>query len=155
MSIMVNVCRCFLSIFSNQLVTSVVFFHSLSFSFSHQQILILSNIYLLILQILFLEGFINLVVGWLTKFSLWSFKVIKQFLVPLISILLNVSAFFAYFMPSLFIISSFPFVAFLYVAVTALSRNWLHSYFVTLYMLRFFVWWRKRFVWRFCCQVFV
>ena len=109
---MVNVCRCFLSIFSNQIITSVVFFHWLSFIFWHKPILILSNIYLLILLILFLVGFINLVVGWLTKFSLWSFKVIKQSLKSLISILSNVSARSAYFMPSFFIISLIPFVVF-------------------------------------------
>ena len=121
---MVNLCRCFLSIFSNQLITSVVFFHSLSFSFSHKQILILSNIDLLILPISFLAGFISLVVRWLEKFSLWSFKVIKQLLVPLISILLTISAHFVYFMPSLSIISLIPSVVFLYVAVAALSRRW-------------------------------
>ena len=102
----------------------------------HKQILILSNI----LLILFLAGFINLVTGWLTKFSMWSFKVMKQLLVLLISysvkyissfwildtffvcnilysfrcffiscssILSNVWAGFAYFMSSLFIISLF------------------------------------------------
>ena len=121
---MVNLCRCFLSIFSNQLITSVVFFHSLSFSFSHKQILILSNIDLLILPISFLAGFISLVVRWLEKFSLWSFKVIKQLLVPLISILLTISAHFVYFMPSLSIISLIPSVVFLYVAVAVLSRRW-------------------------------
>ena len=120
---MVNLCRCFLSIFSNQLITSVVFFHSLSFSFSHKQILILSNIDLLILPISFLAGFISLVVRWLEKFSLWSFKVIKQLLVPLISILLTISAHFVYFMPSLSIISLIPSVVFLHVAVAALSRR--------------------------------
>ena len=120
---MVNLCRCFLSIFSNQLITSVVFFHSLIFSFSHKQILILSNIDLLILPISFLAGFSSLVVRWLEKFSLWSFKVIKQLLVPLISILLTISAHFVYFMPSLSIISLIPSVVFLYVAVAALSRR--------------------------------
>ena len=107
MSNMMNVCRCFSSICLNQL-----FFHSLSCSFLHKQILILSNIDLLILPISFLAGFINLVVGWLTKFSLWSFKVMKQLLVPLISILSNISACVAYFMPTLFIISSIPVVTF-------------------------------------------
>ena len=120
---MVNVCKCFSSTFSNQLITSAVFFHSLSFSFSYKQMLILSNINLLILPISFLAGFIKLAVECLTKFSLWSLKVIKQLLVPLISILSNTLARFTYFMPSLFIISSIPLVAFLYVAVTALSRR--------------------------------
>ena len=131
---MVNVCRCFLSIFSNQLITSVVFFHSLSFCFSHKEMLILSNIDLLILPVLFLAGFINLVAGWLTRFPLWSFKVIKQLLVPLISILSNISARFAHFMLSLFIISSIPSVALFYVAVTALPRRWLESSLVNLYI---------------------
>ena len=136
---MVNLCRCFLSIFSNQLITSVVFFHSLSFSFSHQQILILSNIDLLILPISFWAGFISLVVRWLEKFSLWSFKVIKQLLVPLISILWTISAHFVYFMPSLSIISLIPFVVFLYVAVAALSRRWLYSVLLIYTCLRFYL----------------
>ena len=54
----INIVRCFL--------------HSFSFSFSHKQILILSNIDLLILPISFWAGFIGLNMGWLTKFSLWS-----------------------------------------------------------------------------------
>ena len=123
MSNMVNVCRCFSSIFSNQLITSVVFFHSLSFSFWHTQLLLLSNIDLLLLPISFLAGFIILVVGWLTKFFLWSFKVIKQLLVPLISILSNISARFSYFIPFLFLTSLIASVALLYVAVTALSKR--------------------------------
>ena len=114
-----------------------MFFHSLSFRFSQKQMLILSNIDLLILPTAFLAGFINLVVGRLTKFSLWSFKIIKQLLVPLISILSNISARFAYFMPSLFIISSIPFVAFLYFAVTALSRRWLYSSLVNIHVWGF------------------
>ena len=120
---MMNVCRCFSSIFSNQLITSVVFFYSLSFSFSHKQMLILSNIDLLIPPTSLLAGFVNLIVEWLTKFSFWSFKVIKQLLVPLVSTLSNISAPLAYFIPSLFIISSIPSVVLLYVAVTALSRR--------------------------------
>ena len=114
---MLNVCRCFSSIFSNQLITSVVFLHLLSCRFSHKQILILSNIDLVILTISFLVGFINLVVGWLAKFSLWSFKVIRQLLVPVISILSDMLARFAYVIPSLFIISPILLVAFLYVYI--------------------------------------
>ena len=114
---MVNVCRCFSSIFSNQLITSVVFLHLLSCRFSHKQILILSNIDLVILTISFLVGFINLVVGWLAKFSLWSFQVIRHLLVPVISILSDMLARFAYVIPSLFIISPILLVAFLYVYI--------------------------------------
>ena len=83
MSNMVNVCRCFSSVFLNQLTKSVVFFCSLNFSFLRKQILILSDTDLLIPPIEFFVGFINLVVGWLPKLSLWSFKVIKQVFVPL------------------------------------------------------------------------
>ena len=118
MSNVVIVCTCFSSIFSNELITSVVFFQSLSFNFSRNQMLILSNTVLQILPISFFAGFNNLVVGWFTKLSLWSFKVKKQVLVPLISILSNISARFAYFVPHLFIIVSIPFVAFLYLTVT-------------------------------------
>ena len=90
---MVNVCRCFSSSSSNQLITSVVFFDLFCFSFSHKPILILSN---KIFPILFLVGFISLVVVWLTKFPLCSFKVMKQLLKLLVSILSNTSARFAY-----------------------------------------------------------
>ena len=37
-----------------------------------------SNICLFIRPIVFLDGFMSLVVGWLVKFSLWSFKFAKQ-----------------------------------------------------------------------------
>ena len=122
MSNVVIVCTCFSSIFSNELITSVVFFQSLSFNFSRNQMLILSNTVLQILPISFFAGFNNLVVGWFTKLSLWSFKVKKQVLVPLISILSNISARFAYFVPYLFIIVSIPFVAFLYLTVTLSTK---------------------------------
>ena len=110
---MVNACRCFLSIFSNQLITSVVFFPLLSFKFSHIQILIISNKDLLIFPSSFLAGFISLVVGWWAYFSIWSFKVITQLLKLLISIASNISACFAYFIHFLFIIFLTPFIAFL------------------------------------------
>ena len=53
-------------------------------------------------------------------------------LVP--SILQSISARFAYILLSSFILSSIPFVAFLYDAVTTMSRRWLHSSFANLYM---------------------
>ena len=112
-----------------------MFFHSLTFSFSHKQMLILSNIELIILLISFLVEFISLV-GWLIEFSFWSLKVIKQLLVPLISILLNISARFLYFMLSLFIISSIPLIAFLCIVVNALPSIQLYSSFVNLYMFQ-------------------
>ena len=84
---------------------------------------ILPNIDFLILPTLFSAGFGDLIVGWLTEFSLWSLKVIKQVLALLISILSNISARFAYFVMSLFIISSIPFVDFLYLAVTVLTKT--------------------------------
>ena len=82
MSNVVILCTCFSSIFSNELITSVVFFQSLSFNFSRNQMLILCNTVLQILPISFFAEFNNLVVGWFTKLSLWSFKVKKQVLVP-------------------------------------------------------------------------
>ena len=100
-----------------------MFFHSLIFRFSHKQMFILSNIDLLILPTLFSAGFINLIVGWLTKFSVWSSKVIKQILALLIFILSNISTRLAYSILSLFIMSSTPFVDFLYIAVTVLTKR--------------------------------
>ena len=84
---------------------------------------ILSNIGFLILSTLFSAGIGDLFVRWMTEFSLRPLKVIKQVLALLISIISNISARFAYFMLSLFIISSIPFVDFLYVAVTALTKT--------------------------------
>ena len=68
------------------------------------------------------------------KVFLVSFKVIKQLIVPLISILSNISVRFAYFIPSLFIISSIPSVALICVEVTAMSRRWLYSSLLNFYM---------------------
>ena len=60
----------------------------------------------------FFAGFISLVVEQLTKFSLGSFQGLKQLLVSLLSIPLNISACFACFMHSSFIIPLNPIVAF-------------------------------------------
>ena len=68
----------FSSILSNQLTTPIVLLHSLSYSFSHKLVLVLNNI-----NFLFLVGFSILVLEWLTKLFLWSFKVIKQLLVQI------------------------------------------------------------------------
>lgn len=68
-----NVCKCFSSIFSNQLITSIVLLDSCNFTLLHEQILILSDIDLLILLTSLLPENISVVVGWLTKFYMRSF----------------------------------------------------------------------------------
>ena len=93
-----NMILVFLVNFLELIKISVAFFHSFSFSVSHNQTLIFSNINLLILYDFVFNGIS------LTKFSLWSFKVIKQLLLPLISILSSISARFPYFVSSSFIL---------------------------------------------------
>ena len=133
MSNVVNVCRCFSSIFSNQLITLVVFFHLLSFSFLHKHILILSDIGLLILSISFLAGFINFcgVIDKVIPVVFQGYKTITC-AVNFYSIK-HIGSFCVLYSIFVFLISSIPFVAFLYV-VTALSRRSLYSSFVNLYM---------------------
>lgn len=58
---------------------------------------------LLIFPIFFLDGFMNVIVGWLIKFFLWSFKATKGLSVSFTSILSNVSACFANLIPSFLI----------------------------------------------------
>ena len=61
----------------NQLVTSDVFFHWLSFVALLIFELILSRICLLTFPSSLFAGFMRRHVGWLAKLSLWSFRVIK------------------------------------------------------------------------------
>ena len=152
---MVNVCRCFSSNFVNQLETSDVFFHSLSFSFSYKQILVLPNISLLILPILFLAGFISIAVGWVKKFYLWSFKVIKQLLGPLISILSNLlarCALYPFFVYNTLDSLRSSFICWIYCIVQGVI--------VLIFCWFIHIWdffcWHKRFVWQFYYfQVFI
>ena len=106
-------------------------FSRTSFSFPHKEILILSNIYLLVLPILFLVGiksycgmvdkvFLVVFQGYKTIFCAVNFYSIKY-----ISLFYVLFAFFVYN-----ICNSFR--CFLYVAVTALSRRWLYISFVNL-----------------------
>ena len=61
----------------NQLVTSDVFFHWLSFVAFLIVELMLSRICLLTLPSSLFAGFMRRHMGWLAKLSLWSFRVIK------------------------------------------------------------------------------
>ena len=79
-----------LLIILNHLITLIVFFHSFTLNLLTNSLFIWSNICLLILPISFLDEFMSLVVGWLVNLSLWSFRVIKELLVPFISILSNI-----------------------------------------------------------------
>ena len=70
-----NLCNLLLLIFLNHLITLIVFFHSFALNLLTNSVFSWSNICLFIRPISFLDGFISLVVGWLVKFSLWSFRV--------------------------------------------------------------------------------
>ena len=68
----------------------LAFFHSFTLNLQTNFEFIWFNICLLILPISFLDGFMSLIVGWLVKFSFWSFRVIKELKVPFISVLSNI-----------------------------------------------------------------
>ena len=72
-----NECFCSSGMLVNQLVTSDVFFHWLSFVIFLIFELILSRTCLLTFPSSLFAGFMRRHVGWLVKLSLWSFKVIK------------------------------------------------------------------------------
>ena len=72
-----NDCFCMSGMLVNQLVTSDVFFHWLSFVAFLIVELMLSRICLLTLPSSLFAGFMRRQVGWLAKLSLWSFRVIK------------------------------------------------------------------------------
>ena len=72
-----NECFCMSGMLVNQLITSDVFFHWLSFVISLTFELILSRICLLTFPSSFFAGFMRRHVGWLAKLSLWSFRLLK------------------------------------------------------------------------------
>ena len=73
-----NVFDFLFGISSNHVITSCVFFQWLYFVLSFTTFTIFSNNCLLILPISGLQGFISRHVGLFLKFSLWSFRVIKD-----------------------------------------------------------------------------
>ena len=75
----------------NQLVTSFVFFHWLSFVFVLISEFIRSRICLLTLPSSLFAGLIRRQVGWLAKLSLWSFRVIKACCFAIRSVRLSMS----------------------------------------------------------------
>ena len=77
MSNEVNECFCMSGMLVNHLVTSDVLFHWLSFVVFLIFDLILSRICLLTFPSSLFVRFMRRHVGWLTKLSLWSFRVIK------------------------------------------------------------------------------
>ena len=95
---------CLFLMLLNQLMTSLVFFHWLSLVAFRRFIFILSSIVLLILPSSFFDGFSRRIFGLFKKFSLWSFSVMKQLLLPLINILSNAVLFSIIFLPSLLIL---------------------------------------------------
>ena len=101
-----NLCGLLLSIFLNQLIRLVVFFHSFTFNISHNLEFIWSKICLLILPISFLAGLTSLVVGGSQNFTVWSLKMIKQLAVPFKSILSSIFGSLAYLIPLQFILLS-------------------------------------------------
>ena len=107
-----NLCELLFSILWKQSITLAVFFHSFTFNISHSLEFIWSRICLLILPISFLAGLMSLVVGWFKKFTLWSFKVIKQLAVLFTSTLSSIFVSLAYLIPSQFILLSVSLVDF-------------------------------------------
>ena len=82
-----------LKIFLNQSITDVVFFHWLKLVVLLILLLILSRMSLLILPISDLVGLINLHVGLLAKFGLWSFSVMNASLSVVLSTLSSMPSF--------------------------------------------------------------
>ena len=114
-----------LLIFLHYLIRPIVFFHSFTLNSQTNFVFIWSNIYLLILPVSFLDGFMNLVVGWLVKFSLWCFRVTEELPVPIISILFNISACFANLIHFLLIfVAMFLFVYLQVVVISFFKRFW-------------------------------
>ena len=93
-----NLCELLLSIFLNQLITLAVFFHLFTFNISHNLEFIL--------PISFLAGLISLILGQLKKFTLWPFKVIKQWTTSFTSTLSTIFASLVYLIPLQFILFS-------------------------------------------------
>ena len=73
-----NVDNLLLLLFPNHFITRIVFFHSFTLNLLTNFVFIWSNICLLVLPISFLDEFMSLFVGWLVKFSLWSFMYISR-----------------------------------------------------------------------------
>ena len=90
-----NECFCLSGMLVNQLVTSDVFFHWLSFVIFLIFELILSRICLLTFPSSLFAGFMRRHVGWLVKLSLWSFKVIKACCFAICSVRLSMLSFWA------------------------------------------------------------
>ena len=97
MSKQIKLYWCLFSIFLNQSITDVVFFHWLKLVVLLILLLILSRMSLLILPISDLVGLINLHVGLLAKFGLWSFSVMNASLSAVLSTLSSMPSFVAMF----------------------------------------------------------
>ena len=130
-------CKCFCSILLNHSITLAVFFHWLMFKLVYKRLLILSSIALLILPNSFFAGLISRTVELFKKFSLWSFKVIKQLFLLLTSIRSNIylSAFSIICFPLMSILFLMLLFVFLCVDVIAFFRILTYSSLVNRYML--------------------
>ena len=108
----------------------LVFFHSFTLKLLGNIKFILCSIFLLINHILLLARLISRDVGWLIKFALRSFIVIKQLPAPFTSILSYMFVFFTYLSRPGFILLLLPtsFLAFLDVDVIFFVKRCLHSY---------------------------
>ena len=98
MSKQIKLYWCLFSIFLNQSITDVVFFHWLKLVVLLILLLILSRMSLLILPISDLVGLIILHVGLLAKFGLWSFSVMNSSLSAVLSTLSSMPSFVAMFL---------------------------------------------------------
>ena len=127
MSNTTNLHKCLLRIPLNQSITVFVFLHWFKPIASRMFLFVVSKIALLIRPNSFSVGFMSLTVGFLLKFSLWSFRVIKLLFSPFTSNRFSTSLFYKICFPSTLIYFFLLLLAFLYFEVMALFIIWSYS----------------------------
>ena len=130
MSNTTNLHKCLLQIPLNQSITAFVFLHWFKPITSRMFLFVAPKIALLIRPNSFFAGFMSLNVGFLLKFSLWSFRVIKLLFSPFTSNRFSTSLFYKICFPSTLIYFFMLLLAFLYFEVMALFIIWSYSAFV-------------------------
>ena len=100
MSNTMKVCCVLLGILLNHSITDAEFFHWLTIVSDLISVLIRSRIFLLTRPISLFAGLINLHVGLLLKFSLWSFRVMNACFFAMVSNLSSISRSLAIFLAS-------------------------------------------------------
>ena len=130
MSNTTNLHKCLLRILLNQSITVSVFLHWFKPIASRMFLFVVSKIALLIRPNSFFAGFMSLTVGFLLKFSLWSFRVLKLLFSPFTSNRFSTSLFYKICFPSTLIYLFMLLLAFLYFEVMVLFIIWSYSAFV-------------------------